>query len=123
MNPNITVELKEHYLEVKLKGEVTFQDYVSLMSKVKFDEHLPKHLRVLGIDDGVSLKFGPSDALLLSKMRDETVSKFLSVKHAFLVEDPLNTALAVLTTSAMKSENYHVEIFSSRIAAEQWLKE
>jgi hypothetical protein len=121
MNNEITVEIKEGYLEVTLKGKVSLKDYLNLFSRVARDNELPKVLRVLGIDNGVEINFSPEDALLLAKNREEVVKLFEDVKHAYLVNDPKNTALAVLSSSAMQSPNYAVRIFATKKAALDWL--
>jgi hypothetical protein len=121
MNNEITVEIKEGYLEVTLKGKVSLKDYLNLFSRVARDNELPKVLRVLGIDNGVEINFSPEDTLLLAKNREEVVKLFEDVKHAYLVNDPKNTALAVLSSSAMQSPNYAVRIFATKKAALDWL--
>jgi len=123
MDKDIKVEMKEHYLEVSLKGDIEFSDYFELLQGVGTQKDLPKKLRVLGIDNGLNIKFSPSDTLKLADVRKQTIEQFEDVKHAYVVDDPMNTALAVLTTSETQSPNYSVKIFSSKKAALDWLLE
>jgi hypothetical protein len=121
MGNEITTIFKEGYLEVSLKGDIYFKDYAQLMQSVGQQTTLPKHLRVLGIDNGIQMKFEPEDTLLLAKVREGTIKKFDSVRHAYVVTDPKKTALAVLTSSSTKGDNYQVKIFSSKAEAKEWL--
>jgi hypothetical protein len=123
MNPKFTINIYKGYFEVSLQGEITLLDYAQLMQKVGTAyPDLPKNLRVLGIDNGATFTFKSSDALLISEMREAIVNRFESVKHAYVVSDPKNTALAMLTSSAMTSSNYMVEIFETKTAAINWLR-
>lgn len=122
MEKDIRVEMKDNYLEVSLKGDIEFSDYVQLMQGVGASKKdLPTKLRVLGIDKGLTVKFSPSDTVKLSEIRKQAIEQFEDVRHAYVVADPKNTALAVLTTSVTQSPNYLVKIFSSKKAALEWL--
>ena len=121
MEKEIKVEMKENYLEVSLKGDIEFSDYVGLMQSVGANKDLPKKIRVLGIDNGINIQFSPSDSIKLSEVREQTVKRFDDVRHAYVVENPENTALAVLSTSEMQSSHYQVKIFSSKASALEWL--
>ncbi len=123
MEKYIKAEYKENYLEVTLKGNIEFSEYTDLINHVKQNNQLPQDLRVLGIDKGLTIMFKPSDAILMSEIRKQAIQQFNSVRHAFVVDDPENTALAVLTTSATQSPNYLVKIFSQKENALAWLLE
>ena len=123
MEKEINVEMQDGYLEVSLKGNIEFADYVGLMQSVGANKDLPKKIRVLGIDNGININFSPSDTLKLSEVREQTVQRFDDVRHAYVVDDPNNTALAVLTSSEMQSQHYQVKIFSSKAKALDWLLE
>ena len=121
MKKYLKTELHDNYLEVSLKGDIEFEEYAELIKKVAFQDNLPKNLRVLGIDEGLNIMFKPSDAILLAEIRKQTIQKFNTVRHAFVVNNPENTALAVLTTSAIEDPNYSVKIFSNKENALAWL--
>ncbi len=123
MRKYIKTELKDNYLEVSLKGDIEFAEYAELIKEVGFQDNLPKDLRVLGLDDGLNIRFKPSDAILLAEIRKQTIQRFNTVRHAYVVNNPENTALAVLTTSATEDPNYSVKIFSKKENALAWLLE
>lgn len=121
MEKEIHVEYKEDYLEVSLKGNIDLSEYIALLKSVGDQKKLPKVLKVLGIDNGVKINFKSSDVILLAKIREQSILMFQEVKHAWVVKDPQNTALAFLTSSATNSPNYTVNIFSTQKAALDWL--
>ena len=121
MERELTTEFKEGYLEIKMKGEFSLEDYAKVMLSVAGMKGLPKDLKVLGIDNGLILNVGPEDAILLSKFREKTADVFTNVRHATVVKDPEKTALAFLSTSSTTSEHYISKIFSSKKAAIDWL--
>jgi len=55
--------------------------------------------------------------------RKQAIKNFRTVRHAYVVDNPENTALAVLTTSAIEDPNYAVKIFSKKENALAWLLE
>jgi hypothetical protein len=121
MEKMINIQMNDGYLEVSLQGKINFKEYLGLFTKVASDKELPENLRVLGVDKGIVIDFSPEDVLLLAQHREAVVKQFKSVKHAYLVNDPKNTALAVLTSSAMQSPNYQVKIFATKASALGWL--
>ena len=121
MERESTIEFKEGYLEIKMKGEFLLEDYAKVMFSVAEMKDLPKDLKVLGIDNGLIIKASPTDAIILSKFREKTASVFSNVRHAYVVKDPKNTALAFLTSSTTTSEHYISKIFSTKENAIEWL--
>ena len=121
MEKNITIEYKENYLEITLKGTLDFSEYINVMQRVATRDDLPKQLRVLGIDKGLIINFSPSDSLKLSEMRKQVIAKFEEVRHAYVVDDPVNTAFAMLATNETNQSNYIGKIFSEESTALQWL--
>ena len=123
MEKEIKVEMHDAYLEVSLKGNIDFSDYVGLMQSVGANKDLPKKIRVLGIDNGINIKFLPSDTIKISEVREQIIRRFDDVRHAYVVDNPQTTALAVLSSSEMQSAHYQVKIFSSKAKALDWLLE
>jgi len=121
MKRESTIRFVDGYLEVKMKGEFSLEEYAKVLLSVAEMGDLPKDLKVLGIDEGLILKVTPEDAILLSKFREKTASVFTNVRHATVVKDPKKTALAFLTTSSTTTEHYVSEIFSTKKAAIDWL--
>ena len=121
MERESTIEFLDGYLEITMKGEFSLEEYAKVMSEVAEMKDLPKELKVLGIDKGIILNIDPEEVILLSKFREKAVGIYTNVRHAYVVKDPKNTALAFLTSSSTKSKHYKAEIFSSKKAAIDWL--
>ena len=121
MEKESTIIFIDGYLEIKMKGTFSLEDYAKVMFAVSEMKGLPKDLKVLGVDDGLILDADPKDAILLSKFREKAIGMFSSVRHAYVVKDPEKTALAFLTKSTTKSDYYISEIFSSKKSAIDWL--
>ena len=121
MERESTIKFIDGYLEIKMKGEFSLEDYAKVMLSVAEMKDLPKDLKVLGIDNGLVIKASPKDAILLAKFREKTASVFSNVRHATVVKDPKKTALAFLTTSTTTTEHYVSKIFSSKETAIDWL--
>jgi len=123
MEKEFKIQWKEGYVEVSLEGDITFSRYAELFRTFASQENLPKKIRVLGVDNGVNLKFMADDVIKLSALREQAIAQFESVRHAFVVEDPTKTAFAILSSQETYSSNYLVKIFSSKEYAIHWLLE
>lgn len=121
MKKNIIIEYKENYIEVSISGEISSNEYINFFNENAKRKDLPRKLRILGLDNNSKLIFSVSGAMAIAKARNNFIKEYENVRHAMVVNNPKNTALAVLSATAARKNNYQIKIFSSKENALEWL--
>ena len=88
---------------------------------LKKAQGLPENLKIL--EDATEAKVVYSHEELEQVMRslEKAIDKFKAIWHAVVLNDPTNTAFAILAGLMLTNQNYSLKVFSTRSAAEHWL--
>lgn len=111
-------------LETVMSGEVTVQEFLEYTKGLSTNKSLPSKLKILS--DAKKAKIfktvKPEDMLKIAEFNKELITKGLFVYDAIIVSGTFETALGQLYKDYSAKPNYFVEIFSSKKAAENWLR-
>lgn len=114
---------EENILYMKRKGEIKIQD---LFTQVQTTVSNYKDIKCLYILDDArdsNPQFSSRDYPDLSKKISDGLVHFLEVRHAILVDTPMNTTLGILFESiANKIQSYSFKAFFTEEDAKEWLK-
>ncbi len=113
----------ENILHVKAKGEIDFPNYIKGLRKLTTDTQLPGRLKIL--EDMRELITQPDVNSIrnLSEGLNVVTDRFTRIRHALVIDDPLYTAFALIVKARLKHESYTMNIFSTKEAAYNWLKD
>ncbi len=106
------------------KGEIKIQELFTQVQKTVSNYKDIKCLYIL--DDARESKpqFSSRDYPKLIKKISDGLVHFKEVRHAILVDSPMNTALGILFESiANEIQSYSFKTFFSEEAAREWLKD
>lgn len=115
---------EENILHMDRKGEIKIQELFTQVQETVSNYKDIKCLYIL--DDARESKpqFSARDYPNLSKKISAGLVNFKEVRHAILVDSPMNTALGILFESiANKIQSYSFKTFFQEEAAREWLKE
>jgi hypothetical protein len=82
---------------------------------------LPRDLKILEDARESTITFQASDLPALSRQLERILGLYSSVRHAVVLSNPLNTALAMLIGSKANNDKYQLRVFSTPDAARSWL--
>ncbi len=108
-------------LYVKQQGEVSLENMRLGISFLRSNKDLPKNLRILEDSSDVKVTFTIKEIDFLVEALNETIQNFISVKHAVILNSPVNTVFAMILESKKLVKNYELGVFSSFSAALTWL--
>lgn len=113
----------ENILHVKAIGEIDFPNYINGLKKLTTDSELPGKIKIL--EDMRELITNPDVKVIgyMSEGLNSVSSRFTRVRHALIIDNPAYTAFALILKARLNHESYTMNIFSTREAAYNWLKD
>lgn len=108
--------------------KITFKDYVSLEDILTFlsdfgkIDYLPNDLLLLYDLENANIAFDPSEIKNISNNAESSTTKYNSIKTAFLVNDPKLSAYSTIFSNHSLEIKTERKTFSTKLAAENWLK-
>ena len=99
---------------VDFKGLVTFKEFTDF-------EELPNELCLLYDLRYAVLDSSPEEINMVSQAAEAATQKYKSVKTAFVVNKPKETAYSTLFSQISKSKKTQRQIFSTKSTALKWL--
>ena len=110
---------KFHFL-----GPITIQDLFDNAATIRANEHIPKDAKLLAYADKADFVFSTDELKKFGDYLANSERRFNSVKEAFIVARPKETALAFLfAMSSAQMDHFKFKSFSTEEAALAWLQE
>lgn len=118
---NVTVS--EGIVEVAISRFITIDDVINNIQEYAEGINAVDGLQLLVIDatqcrSNISL----SDLSKLKHSNNLLCERFEMLKVGIILNDPVYTALCMVYQNLLKSDRYHLKVFSTRDAAYRWLK-
>ena len=111
-------------LETTFIGEVNVKDITEYILAVSKNKTLPRKLKILS--DATKGKFSigvlPKDMAKLVDANKKSLAQREFIYDAFIVSGTFEMALGMLYKSISKTKNYRFNVFSTKEAALEWLK-
>jgi hypothetical protein len=101
--------------------KITLEDMFSQLEELKNNEDLPRDLKILEDSRLSSVDFNENDLPKLAKSLTEVLGKYKSFRHAVLLDNPIQTAYAIMMSNLVKNPKYNLKVFSTVEAAKEWL--
>ena len=121
---NTSYNQEENILHMDRMGEIYIKDLFSQVQETVSNYKEMKCLYILDDARGSTPHFSSRDYPDLHKKISEGLVHFKEVRHAILVESPMNTALGVLFEGiAGEIPSYSFKTFFSEADAREWLRE
>ena len=115
---------EENILHMDRTGEIKIEDLFAQVQKTVSDYKEIKCLYILDDARNSKPQFSARDYPALSSKISEGLVHFREVRHAILVDTPMNAALGILfETIATKIPSYSFKAFFTEEAAKDWLKD
>ena len=108
---------------VMLKDGTTLDDVLNFLDEFESLKDLDKEIKLLYDVRGVELGFGADGLKVISKKAADVTKDYISIRTAFLVDEPKATAFTYIFSHITPSERTTREVFSSESAAMAWLNE
>jgi len=111
------------YIEANFSDKVNQGEIVNYINSLMKENHLPENLR--GIIDAREASFNihPADLYNIITENVKMFSRFNFLKVAIIINNPVDTALAMIFTRLIQLERYHFKVFNTDEAAERWINE
>lgn len=120
---NSRFEKEECIVYIQREGDIRIEDLFAAVASTISDYKDLKNLYVLDDKRGSKSIFSSSDYPALLKKIGAGLVHFQEVRHAILVDTPMNTALAILFERLVDDlPNYSFKTFSTQETALSWLK-
>lgn len=114
---------EENILYMNRQGEIKIQDLFLQVQSTVSNYNDIKCLYILDDARGSSPQFSSKDYPDLSKMISNGLVHFLEVRHAILVDTPMNTTLGILFEGiANEIQNYSFKVFFTEEDGKEWLR-
>ncbi|MCX6183176.1 MAG: STAS/SEC14 domain-containing protein [Bacteroidetes bacterium] len=111
--------LKFHFL-----GKITAKDLYENADTIKQHERIPKDAKLLAYADKADFVFTPEELKQFGQYVASGERKFNTVKEAFIVARPKETALTyIFGKSSLQIAHFKFKTFSTEEAALNWLEE
>ena len=104
-----------------INGEIDLKEMLKLQDIILDTENLPSTLRILEISSRAISLLSVNDVELALNAMNEKTKRFKLVKHAVIQDSPINTAQTMLAELYADKRYYTVKVFSTEIAAKNWL--
>lgn len=116
------INFDDGIIHAKTQGTVDFNYLKSRIENVLSENNLPQKILILEEANGVLAEFSPQEIEELTVLMKKLASRFSSIHHAVIHDNPLNTAFTMLLSDLVSTTNYHLSPFSTVAAAKAWLK-
>ncbi len=111
--------LKFHFL-----GKIDIRDLFENADVIRQHKQLPKDAKLLAYADKADFVFTPEELKQFGQYLATTERKFTSVKEAFIVARPKETAMTyIFGKSSVQMDHFKFKTFSTEEAALAWLQE
>jgi hypothetical protein len=104
------------------QGTIDFNYMKSRIEAVYSEKDLPDKIKILEEAHGAIAEFSPEEIEELTVLMKKLASRFTSIHHAVIHDNPINTAFTMLLSDLVSTTNYHLLPFSTVAAAKTWLK-
>lgn len=108
---------------VKFSGSVTADEIINYLLEFELLNNLPDDFLSLYDLTDADIKLKQKDILFISELTLKVTSFYRSVRTAFLVNNPVLTAYSYLFINNSIPKKTTRKIFSTKVAAINWLKE
>ena len=112
---------KEGILYIVLTDKVNKEDILNFLKEFQSFDHLPEDVKLLYNFQKAEIDLAADQLKEIAELADIVTEKYQSVKTAFLVDEPVVTAYSYLFSRMDQKENRERKVFSTHIAAEEWL--
>lgn len=110
-------------LKVVFADALSIDDFKNYLFEFRELSFLPKKLKILYDFSDCELKLKPQEVKIISEISEQLNSDFESIYSAYIVNKPLETALIILFSNALKNANFCRKVFSTLEAAHAWLED
>ncbi len=117
-----TYPKEKDYLETYFTGQISLQnikDYLDTLYKTKADK---QDLKVLINGLNSILTIETTDIKNIANEVVKLLDQYNSIKIAAIVDNPLNTAYAILFKRLVRQERIRFELFSTELLAKKWME-
>lgn len=119
---NINYNKSEGIIYIERIGDISAEDIINTIDKIGTTYCHLNHLYVLEDTSQSTAKFSQTDYSSFYEATIKLLEKVNKVSLAMIVAKPDQTALSLLFEEAFKVRNYRIQIFSTELAAKNWLK-
>ncbi len=109
-------------LETIFKDEVSIVEITDYIIATKENESYPRSLKILTDATDARVNFTVKDLSIIVDENSKSLEKYEFIIDAIILENPKETALALLYNRLASSKNYKFKIFSTREEASRWLE-
>lgn len=102
-------------------GQISIEAMERGLAYINNDQELPRNLRILEDSRNVTITFTKKDMKPLLTAINKTATKYEVIRHAVILDSPVNTVFALIFRSKQLASNYLLEVFSTTGAALKWL--
>lgn len=117
----IDISLEKGIVYVNFKGIINIEELISFLKEFGNIEDFPMHLLLLYDLQEADLKINAKDIETISDYSELATQKYISVKTAFLVNEPKLTAYSTLFSELANPNKTQRKIFSTKEATIKWL--
>ncbi len=111
------------YVEAIFQEKINQGEIVNYINCLMKENHLPDNLK--GIIDARNASFSVHPANLYNILSENVkmFTRFNMLKVAIIINNPVDTALAMIFTRLIQLERYHFKVFTTINGAERWINE
>jgi hypothetical protein len=117
----ISYAFSQNILFIMLQGQIRYDDILSYLDKFPSIEFNNDSLRLLYDLTEAEVLLSLEEVEKLSIQAEKVTENYRSVRSAFLVNEPKNTALSTFFSKLQKSSRTDRRLFYTREAAIDWL--
>lgn len=120
---NFNYDKDEQIIYIDRQGKIDIQDLLTLAMNIIKSFPDPGNMLIIDDTRNSCLNFEADGIAILSEEIGKLAKYYKMVKHATIVESPVDTALNVLYEQLiLNNENYFFKTFSTMNAARSWIK-
>jgi hypothetical protein len=113
---------KNGILTVRSFGTISLEDMLKAMEFLANNDSLARNIKILEDATRAKVSFSVSSIQTITDNLSKVMKKYISVRHAVIHSDPINTAYTFLADDILKGTNYWLKVFSTSAAAREWLE-
>lgn len=104
-----------------MKDKIVVDDITQFIESMVSADYLPQNLRMLinMLDCEVILMRDQLPGIV--EANNYLLQKYITVRHAIVIDKPVSTALAMFYKKLSVQKNYTLQIFSTLTAAQTWI--
>ncbi len=109
-------------LESKFIGEVYLKEIIDYIISTKENNSYPRLLKIITDANHANFNFSINDLEEIIIENEKSLEKYDGIIDAIIVDNPKNTAISMFYKELKINDKYKFEIFSTKEAALDWLK-